>query len=121
MCQQTQGFSANTDVVTKFDLVSTVWLACFDHMSLLAQECYSLADCITHILGHTNHCFPDTVLLQVKGAAGDVADKSGAGDVADSVGGALQDVKPKRGLFERINDEALTKNSPSVQQGQKSS
>ncbi len=32
-------------------------------------------------------------------------------------GGALANAKPKRGLFERINDEALTKNSPSVQFG----
>ncbi|KAL3141536.1 hypothetical protein ABBQ32_004786 [Trebouxia sp. C0010 RCD-2024] len=48
---------------------------------------------------------------QVKGAASDVADKA-----ADVGGGALENVKPKRGFFERINDEALTKNSPSVQQ-----
>lgn len=59
--------------------------------------------------------------MQVKGAASDVADKTGAGDVAEKAGGVLQDVKPKRGLFERINDEALTKNSPSVQQQQKAS
>ena len=66
-------------------------------------------------------CFPDSVFLQVKGAASDVADKSGAGDVADKAKGALENVKPKRGLFERINDEALTKNAPSVQQQSKSS
>ncbi|KAL3155131.1 hypothetical protein ABBQ38_011188 [Trebouxia sp. C0009 RCD-2024] len=48
---------------------------------------------------------------KVKGAASNVADKA-----ADIGGGALQNVKPKRGFFERINDEALTKNSPSVQQ-----
>ena len=61
--------------------------------------------------------------MQVKGAASDVADKTGAGDVADKASDvadkasdALQNVKPKRGFFERINDEALTKNSPSVQQ-----
>ncbi|DBA80154.1 hypothetical protein WJX79_008824 [Trebouxia sp. C0005] len=48
---------------------------------------------------------------QVKGAAGDVADK--AGDVSK---GALGDTpKPKGGLFGRINEEALTKNSPSKQ------
>ncbi|KAA6417170.1 MAG: hypothetical protein FRX49_12874, partial [Trebouxia sp. A1-2] len=47
----------------------------------------------------------------VKGAAGDVADK--AGDVSK---GALGDTpKPKGGLFGRINEEALTKNSPSKQ------
>ena len=68
----------------------------------------------------SGQCFLDTVLLQVKGAAGDVADKSGAGDAADKAGGVLQNAQPKRGLFERINDEALTKNAPSVQQGQKS-
>lgn len=54
---------------------------------------------------------PALAVLQVKGAASDVADKA-----ADVGGGALQNVKPKRGFFERINDEALTKNSPSVQQ-----
>ena len=48
--------------------------------------------------------------VQVKGAASDVADK--AGDIK----GALKDAKPKGGLFDRINKEALTDNSPSVQQ-----
>ncbi|KAL0046867.1 hypothetical protein WJX82_000267 [Trebouxia sp. C0006] len=50
---------------------------------------------------------------QVKGAVGDVADK--ASDVSK---GALGDTpKPKGGLFGRINEEALTKNSPSKQIG----
>ncbi|DBA96362.1 TPA: hypothetical protein ACH3X3_002536 [Trebouxia sp. C0006] len=51
--------------------------------------------------------------VQVKGAVGDVADK--ASDVSK---GALGDTpKPKGGLFGRINEEALTKNSPSKQIG----
>jgi hypothetical protein len=51
--------------------------------------------------------------VQVKGAAGDVADK--ASDVSK---GALGDTpKPKGGLFGRINEEALTNNSPSKQIG----
>lgn len=33
------------------------------------------------------------------------------------VKGALEDVKPKGGFFDRINAEALTDNAPSVQFG----
>lgn len=62
-------------------------------------------------LRHAPYQTSDAAVLQVKGAASNVADKA-----ADIGGGALQNVKPKRGFFERINDEALTKNSPSVQQ-----
>ena len=83
-------------------------------MSLHAQDC-------TRARTAPGQCFPHFVILQVKDAASDVADKSGAGDVADKAKGALEGVKPKRGLFERINDEALTKDSPSVQQQSKSS
>lgn len=35
--------------------------------------------------------------------------------VADDAKGALKDVAPKKGLFGRIKEEALTSNSPSVQ------
>ena len=48
--------------------------------------------------------------LQVKGAANDAAEATGAK-------GILENAKPQRGIVDRINDEALTKNAPSVQFG----
>lgn len=49
-------------------------------------------------------------------AIGKAPAQSGPG-AADQVKGALEDVKPKGGFFDRINAEALTDNAPSVQFG----